>query len=117
LLITIVSIVCFYRHKEIATIRKGEFISRLWDKYPEYRHFMLEDMERKINIRSLSRDEIIIELGTNKVSVRDDCIFYVIKGSSGPWKALSLVPQNIEYYCIKCADDGKVDDTYIWVGS
>lgn len=59
------------RYYEFEPIRRGEFSHESWDKYPQYRHYMAEDMEKKIDIWSLSRKEIICVLGTNAASMRE----------------------------------------------
>jgi len=60
---------CIFRHYELEPIRRGEFTPELWDKYPQYRHKMIVDMEMEIDIWNLSRKEIISVLGTNAANI------------------------------------------------
>jgi len=46
-----------------------EFTPEVWDTYPDLRHYMVEDMEAKIDILNLTPDEILDILGTNEVKI------------------------------------------------
>ena len=106
LMVVTVAIPIGIRYKEISTIRHGKFISSLWDKYPNYRHYMIEDMESEIDIWNLSRDEIIELLGVNGMSATETHIFYTIKR----FRLSSIA----EGYGIKFMDNGRVEHTYIY---
>ncbi|MDR1117525.1 MAG: hypothetical protein LBL09_04685 [Oscillospiraceae bacterium] len=47
-------------------IYKGEFTPEAWEMYPDLRHYMIKDMEKKLDIFNLTYDEIIGILGTNE---------------------------------------------------
>ena len=108
LAITVI-IIQINKNRDISIIKQGEFVFSLWDKYPEYRHYMIEDMEEKIDIWNLSRDEIIELLGTNDFSEREDDIFYIVKRTS--------LPKTIDYYNIYFSDDGSVRNISVFNGS
>jgi len=117
--ITAVTIVCGIRYNEISAIRKGQFEFSLWDKFPNHRYHMIEDMEHQIDIWTLSRDEIVEKLGTNDMKTyvgESDSIYigYVIKRVYGvvPWSTMI-----IEYYNIKLTNDGYVEDIGIFSGT
>lgn len=118
-IIIIVFVALGSRCKEISSIRKGEFESYLWNKYPDYRYYMVNDMEIKTDIWNLTQDEIIEKLGTydmnELVSVDNKRIVsYVIKRVYGiiPWSTVI-----IEYYHIKFTDDGRVENISVYEGS
>ena len=53
---------------EFAPIFRGEFTPRAWDRHPRLRRWMISDMENSIDIRNLTKDEVIHILGTNDAS-------------------------------------------------
>ena len=107
-----ISIPIGIRYTDFNTIRQGEFIFSLWDKYPKFRHYKIKDMEEKIDIWNLSRDEIVEMLGRNNLFEGETQISYIIKRRN-----CILTPKVIEYYHIVFADDGRVEDIYRWEGS
>ena len=66
ILITVASI---WAHIEYSPIQRGEFSPQAWDRYPQLRHYMVEDMEVKIDIWNLSKSEIISILGTKAADI------------------------------------------------
>jgi len=85
------------KHYELDPIRRGEFTPELWDKYPKYRHYMVNDMAVKIDIWNLSKSEIISILGTNAADIYEPGgIAYII--AYGFYR---------EYYIILFTDDNE----------
>ena len=96
--------ICIIRYYETAPIRRGEFTSELWDKYPKYRYKMIDDMEKKVDIWNLSQEEIVNVLGTNGVDFGSiTTIRYYIRDS------FLFFP---EYYYIDFSGDGRVVDVF-----
>lgn len=104
LILMVIIILWLFSSGYLATM-SGEFDSAKWDRYPSMRYKMVDDMEIKIDIWNLTRDEIIIELGTNKYDGNSLSYlrYYIGKG---------FLPV---YYYIIFSTDGRVAETYsIW---
>lgn len=117
-MIVVAAIFIGVKYREISTIRQGEFTFSLWDKYSGYRYYMIEDMEKRIDIWNLSQEEIIEKLGTNDMKVfldnnNNTCLRYIIKRT----RLIVFDFFNIEYYYIQFSNDGIVEDVYRWEGS
>ena len=117
-MIVVAAIFIGVKYREISTIRQGEFTFSLWDKYSGYRYYMIEDMEKRIDIWNLSQEEIIEKLGTNDMKVfldnnNNTCLRYIIKRT----RLFVFDFFNIEYYYIQFSNDGIVEDVYRWEGS
>ena len=101
-------------HPELISIWKGEFTQKGWDNFPGLRYNIVEDMETKIDIWNLSKEEIISILEPddkeNVDSNSDDRSFlrYVIRTRSN-----ILITSLIRYYCITFTDEGQVDNIVI----
>ena len=94
---------------EFAPIMRGEFTPEAWARHPTLRYKMIDDMEEKIDIKNLTRDEITDILGTNAVESSDDgllVIYYTRKSQS-----------RYNRYFILFSDDGKVEEAWITLGS
>ena len=97
---------------ELFSIWKGEFTQEGWSDFSWLRYKIIDDMEAKINIWSLSKEKIIDILGPDEgyVGARSNRIIsYEIRT-----RAPILIISEFKYYCIKFADDGKVEDIYIF---
>ena len=103
LLLFVTVVFCFLHSTGNIATWSGKFDPDTWEKFPKMRHRMIEDMENRIDIYNLTRDEIVEVLGSNSADIGESGVRYLIQiGSFG-------FP---EWYVILFTDDGKVD--YIW---
>ena len=95
-----------------APIPNTEFTPEAWDAYPDLRHYMIKDMEEKIDILNLTQDEIIDVLGTNAAEIgrpvegKHGAIIYRIAKINRHF-------YTFEVYGINISENGTVKDTYI----
>ena len=96
-------------------IYMGMFTPNAWDAYPDLRHYMIEDMEKKIDILNLTPDEIIDILGTNEAEFyppgngeRGAIVYRVTK-----------IKRHSPYtnYFISISENGVVEKTYTHSGT
>ena len=84
---------------EYAPIMRGEFTPEAWDNHPHFRYKMVDDMEATLDIRNLTRDEVMDALGENHASIEEYGVSYVIRTNTLFY---------VEYYVVVFAADGKV---------
>ena len=101
-------------HPELISIWQGEFTPEGWNNFPSLRYKIVDDMEEKIDIWNLSKEEIMDMLGPADEEYIDfngnDISYYqyVIRT-----RAPILIMSQLEYYSIAIAADGKVEETTI----
>ena len=104
------------RIKDIYTMHSGEFDARLWERYPEFRHLMVKNMEEKIDIWNVSQEDIVERLGTNLMEeavFADGSVYmrYLIDGWRVLWFRFGR-----SHYTIWISADGVVHELAIWRG-
>ena len=97
-IILLIAIVAgIFRYIELAPIYRGEFTPEAWEKHPNLRRNMIEDMEEKIDISNLTVYGVIKVLGVNETEIWEGNIAY--RTTSGGYYLT---------YWIKFSDEGKV---------
>ena len=93
-------------------VRITEFTPEAWDAYPDLRHYMVKDMEAKIDFLNLTRDEVLDILGTNAAET-----FLPAEGKRGPLVyRITKIDRYIgtfNVYYIGISESGDVEETYI----
>lgn len=95
-ILIVIVIISIFLIREMRRNYFSEFTVEKWDKYVKMRHLMIKDMIWKVDLESLTLNNIDQFLGCNGLLMQDNEYLYLINGD----------PVLRQFYIIHFKDDG-----------